>query len=91
VFVSDVLRDLHANSTGSRKITLEAWENLAERLQATREQTMRVAILGCPGPRSRRCRQAVALDDLDPFKISRQSAGHRQPADSRSNYDRVLT
>jgi hypothetical protein len=85
------LCDLHANSSGTHKIAFEAWENLAERLQATSQQTMRVPILGCPGPRSRGCRQAVALEDLDPFKIFRQSPGHSQPADSRSNYDRVLT
>ena len=56
------------NGSGSHKITLEIRENLIERLEATGEQTMRVSILGSTGPRGSGCRQAVALEDLDPLK-----------------------
>jgi hypothetical protein len=85
------LCDPHRDSAGSGKIALEARENLTERLEAASEQTMWVPILGSAGPRSGRCRQAVALENLDLLKIFRQSAGHRQPADSRSNNYRTLT
>jgi hypothetical protein len=36
-------------------------------------------------------RQAVAFQNLDLLEILRQSAGHRQPADSSSNHDRSST
>jgi hypothetical protein len=52
---------------------------------------MWVAILGSTGPRRGGRRQGVAFEDLDLLKIFRQSAGRRQPADSRSNYYRALT
>jgi hypothetical protein len=85
------LCDAHGDGAGSGKITLEARENLTEGSKPAGEQTMRVSILGSAGPRSGGYRQAVAFEDLDPLEVFCQSAGHRQPADSRSNDYRTLT
>ena len=76
---------------GSGEITLEAWENLTERLEAASEQTMWVPILGGTRPRSGQCRQAVAFEDLDVLKGFGQSARHRQPADTRPDHYRPPT
>src|SRR5712671_654372 len=86
--VLDVLCDLDGDSASSGKVTLEARENLAESLEATSQQTMWVPILGGAGPRSGGCRQAVALEDIDPLKVPCQGAGHRQPADASADHDR---
>jgi hypothetical protein len=88
--VLDFLCDPHGNSTSFGEITLKARENLTERLKAARKQTMWVPILGSTGARSRGCCQPVAFENLDLLKIWRQGAGHRQPADSRSNDYRAL-
>jgi hypothetical protein len=61
-----------------------AWmsgENLIERLQAPGEQAVRVPILRRARPGCDRCRQPVALKDVDPLKVLGQGAGSRQPAD----------
>jgi hypothetical protein len=91
VLVLDVSRDPDGDRAGSGEIALEARKNLTERLKAASEQTMWVPILGSTGPRSGGRRQGVAFENLDLLKIFRQSAGHRQPADSRSNYHCALT
>jgi hypothetical protein len=46
----DLLCDIYGYGPSSLKITLEARENITERLQATREQPMWVPILGGAGP-----------------------------------------
>lgn len=80
--VLHVPRDLNGDSAGSGKVIVEARENLAESLQPTGEQTMRMPILRSAGPRSGRYRRAVAFQDLDLLEIFRQGASHRQPADT---------
>jgi hypothetical protein len=63
------LCDLHGDSAGAGKVTLEARENLTECPEAAREQTMRMPILGSSGARyGGRC-QAVAFQDLNLLKI----------------------
>jgi hypothetical protein len=61
--------DLDGDSASSRKIPLEARENLPESLRASSQQTVRVPILGSAGPRGGGCRQAVAFQDLDLLKV----------------------
>jgi hypothetical protein len=56
------------DSAGSGKIPLEARENLMESLEAASEGSMWVPILGSARLAKRRCRQAVALEDLDRSK-----------------------
>ena len=48
--VLDLLCDIYGYGPSFLKITLEARENITERLQATREQPMWVPILGGAGP-----------------------------------------
>jgi hypothetical protein len=89
--ILNILCHSHWDGAGSRQIALETQENLTKCPEAASEQPMRVPILGSARPRRSRCREAVALQDLNLLEVFCQGAGHRQAADARPDHYRTPT
>jgi hypothetical protein len=84
----DFSRECDGDGTGCGEITFVTGENLVEWAKAAGKQAMRVPILGRARPGCDRCGQAVALQDVDPFKVLGEGAGSRQPADPGADNNR---